>query len=94
LIDSAKAVSEKYGLKIDHQNISNWLIDFKEYLTIRRMKDLPHEMKQAISRGELKTNTLLKRFLMKLACFMARFTPLSARATSYSIGVWPKKEPQ
>jgi len=39
LIDSAKAVSEKYGLNIDHQNISNWLMDFKEYLTIRRMKD-------------------------------------------------------
>ncbi len=39
LEQSAKIVSEKYGIKISPQNIKNWLEKFSEYLPFERMRD-------------------------------------------------------
>jgi len=36
---TAKKVSEKYGIPVSFQNISNWLKDFKEYLSFQRMRE-------------------------------------------------------
>ncbi|MFH1245687.1 MAG: PD-(D/E)XK nuclease family protein [Candidatus Omnitrophota bacterium] len=38
LEESASRVSEKYGIKLSPQNISNWLEDFKDYLSFLRMR--------------------------------------------------------
>jgi len=39
LEEAAKRVSEKYGLSVSPQTISNWLKDFAEYLPFLRMRD-------------------------------------------------------
>jgi len=39
LEEAAKQVSEKYGLAVSPQTISNWLKDFAEYLPFLRMRD-------------------------------------------------------
>jgi len=39
LEESAQKISEKYGIKISFQNISNWLKDFAEYLPFMRMRE-------------------------------------------------------
>ena len=36
--ESAQKITEKYGLKITPQNISNWQKDFAEYLPFNRMR--------------------------------------------------------
>jgi len=36
---SAKMVSEKYGINIGGQNISNWMQDMGEYITFKRMRE-------------------------------------------------------
>lgn len=36
--NSAKIVSEKYGIKTSAQNISNWISEMEEYLTFLRMR--------------------------------------------------------
>ncbi len=38
LEESAAAVTEKFGLPVSRQNISNWLADFVSYLTIKRLR--------------------------------------------------------
>lgn len=38
LDDAARAVTEKYGLPVSRQNISNWLADFRVYLPIARLR--------------------------------------------------------
>lgn len=38
LEESAKAVSEKYGIRTNPQNIANWLKDLKSYLPFLRMR--------------------------------------------------------
>lgn len=37
--ESAHQVSEKYGLNVSFQNISNWVSDFKEYLPFLRLRE-------------------------------------------------------
>jgi len=37
--ETAKQVSEKYGIRLSFQNISRWLNDFKEHLPFRRMRE-------------------------------------------------------
>lgn len=37
--ESAHQVSEKYGLNVSFQNISNWVSDFKEYLPFLRIRE-------------------------------------------------------
>lgn len=37
--DSARLVSEKYGIKISGQNVRNWIKDFKDYLPFLRMRE-------------------------------------------------------
>ncbi len=37
--ETAKNVSEKYGIPLSFQNISNWLKDFKEYIPFQRMRE-------------------------------------------------------
>jgi len=38
LEESARQVSQKYGLNISYQNISNWLKDLNQYITFSRMR--------------------------------------------------------
>lgn len=38
LEESAEKVSDKYGIKMSHQNIRNWLKDFSNYLPFLRMR--------------------------------------------------------
>lgn len=37
--ETAKKVSERYGIPVSFQNISNWLRDFKEHLSFQRMRE-------------------------------------------------------
>jgi len=39
LEESARQVSQKYGLSVSYQNISNWLKDLNQYITFSRMRD-------------------------------------------------------
>lgn len=50
LEESAKIVSEKYGLKVSPQNISNWLKDFGQYLPFLRLRQF---IAKKYQRGEI-----------------------------------------
>ena len=39
LEETAQKLTEKYGIKVSLQNISNWLNDFKEYLPFLKMRE-------------------------------------------------------